>query len=195
MSLALILGGAGCVWADAVGALKLARPDLVLAANDMIALWPGPLDCVGSLHPDNLPGWLAARRAAGLPQPGEVWSYRAAAGVTRITQDWRGSSGLFILKVALFERRCAGAILAGVPMDRTEHFVRRGKPWGDAHAFYPGWNDHKRDVEKRMRSMSGWTRHIFGAPTAEWLVQMKAAPPERDLISFIERREGGITSA
>jgi hypothetical protein len=174
MSLALILGGAACVWDDAKAALELVRPDLFVAVNDMIAKWPGNLDAVASLHPHNLPRWLAARRDAGFDPPGEVWSHIRAPAVTKTTSDWRGSSGLFAVKIALIEHACSGAILAGVPMDRSENFARPGKPWPDAHAFYPGWSARKRDIEKRARSMSGWTRLLLGAPTPEWLEAMKA---------------------
>lgn len=189
MTIALVVGGAACVWADALAAVKLTRPGLVIAVNDMIPRWPGPLDCAGALHLDRLPAWLTARQDRGHPAPGEVWSYRASpAVVTNTTSDWRGSSGLFALKVALFERRCDGAILAGVPMDRTPH-VTGGAPWKDAHAFFPGWADHLKHIAARARSMSGWTMARLGAPTDEWLASMKAAPPDIELIALIERHK------
>lgn len=187
MTIALVLGSAACVWADALAAVKLTRPDLVIAVNDMIPLWPGPLDCAAALHREKLPGWLIAREDAGRSAPREVWSYRAAPPtVTHTTADWRGSSGLFALKVALIERRCDGAILAGVPMDRSPH-VTGGEAWKDAHAFYPGWVDQQKHFGTRARSLSGWTRSRLGAPTEQWLADMKAAPPDAELIALIER--------
>ncbi len=193
--LALVLGGAACVWDDALAALRLARFDLVLAVNDMIPRWPGPLDCAVTLHPDNLPGWLAARRIKGRRDPGEVWAHRLAPSVTRTTSDWRGSSGLLAVKVALVEHAADGVVLAGVPIDRSEHFARPGKPWGDAHAFYGGWCDHKAQIERRTRSLSGWTGKTFGPPKPEWLVEIKAGPPDGGLIELIERREADMNLA
>ena len=186
MTVALVLGGAACVWADALAALRLFKPDIVIATNDMIPRWPAHVDCAVTLHPDNLPGWLDGRAARGLPAPGEVWSYRAAPRVQRTTKDWRGSSGLLGIKVALIECRTTGAVVAGVPLDKTEHFVR-GKPWGDAYAFFPGWADHKRDIKDRARSMSGWTRAQLGEPDADWLDRMDAMPPDPALIEMVER--------
>jgi hypothetical protein len=80
----------------------------------------------------------------------------------------------------LYERNCEGAILAGVPLDRSPSVVG-GAVWMDAHAFYPGWTDHLPQIAKRARSMSGWTQLRLGAPTAEWLAEMKAAPPHAAL--------------
>ena len=111
-----------------------------------------------------MPGSPAARCAA-IRRPGEVWSYRAAPHVQKITADWRGSSALFAVKVVLVEAGISGAILAGAPMDRTPHFVRPGA-WSDAHAFFPGWYDHRKLITPRLRSMSGWTKQLVGAPTA-----------------------------
>lgn len=186
MTVALVLGGAACVWADALAAAKLFKPDIVIALNDMIPRWPAHIDCAATLHPDNLPGWLDERRTRGLSGPGEVWSYRMAPRVQKITPDWRGSSGLLGVKVALIALHTTGAVVAGVPLDRTDHFVR-GKPWGDAYAFFPGWLAHERDIKHRARSMSGWTRKFVGEPDADWLVKMDAARPDPALVELIER--------
>lgn len=187
--IALVLGSAACVWADVTAALKLTSPGLVVAVNDMIVRWPLPLDCAATLHPDKLPRWLAARQDAGLPAPRQVWCHRQAKTVTNVTADWRGASGLLALKIALYEHKCDGAILAGVPLDRSPH-VGGGEPWKDAHAFYPGWTDQLSKIVKRARSMSGWTQLRLGAPTPEWLAEMKAAgPSDPALIALIERQE------
>jgi len=185
MSVALVLGSAACVWDDVRAALALAAPDLVIAVNDMIPRWPAALDCAAVLHPAKLPGWLAARQNAGLPPPGQVWCHKHAPGVTHATQDWRGSSGLLALKVALYERKCDGAILAGVPLDVSPH-VDSVEPWKDAHTFYPGWTTYLQRIKTRARSMSGWTQLRLGAPTAEWLAEMKAALPRPELLEMLQ---------
>src|SRR3954469_12773150 len=177
--IALVLGSAACVWDDVAAALDLAKPDLVIAVNDMIHAWPLSLDCAATLHPQNLPRWLEARAAKGFPPPAQVWSHKPAPHVTHTTADWQGSSGLLALKVALYERKCVGAILAGVPLDRSPHITDE-LPWKDAHAFYPGWADHTSQIVRGARSMSGWTQLRLGSPTVEWLADMKAAPPDSD---------------
>lgn len=179
-TLALVLGGAECVWQDVRELLALATPDVVIATNDMIVHWPLDLPHAVTLHPQRLPGWLEQRRANALPAPGTVWSYRTAPHVDRVSDDWQGSSTLLALKFALFELRIDGAVLAGAPLDRSPHFVRAG-PWTDARTFYGGWTAHKRQLMGRARSMSGWTKTLLGDVTAEWLAGLGAAPSDASL--------------
>lgn len=186
MTVALVVGGAACVWADAAAALKLVKPDIIITMNDMIPRWPGHIDHAVTLHPNSLPGWLDDRRARGRADPGLVWSYRQAPRVQKITDDWKGSSGLFAVKVALISLNVQGVILAGVPLDRSNHFTR-GKPWTDCQAFYCGWAHHKPKIIHRVRSMSGWTRMMFGEPSADWLARLKAQPPDQDFLELVSR--------
>jgi hypothetical protein len=187
MTLALVLGGASCVWDDALAALRLATPDVVLAINDMIPLWPGVIDHAVSLHPDQLPGWIAAREANSTLPAGfkSVWSHRNGLVVTKTTPDWAGSSGLFAVKVALFELNIDGVIVAGVPMTRSDHFVRRAE-WLSCGAFINGWSVRIAQIKPRTRSMSGWTREQLGAPTPPWLASINARPPDKNLIAIVK---------
>lgn len=174
MPLALVVGGASCVWQDVEAAMRLATPDAFFVINDMIPRWPHRLDYVTTLHPDKLDGWLTARKKAGHPAPGQVWAHRHAKLVDKVTNDWAGSSGLFAVKLAL-ELKFSGVILAGVPMTPEEnHFVRQVK-WSSARTFRNGWQKHLTDIKHKVRSMSGWTKSILGEPTPEWLVSIGSA--------------------
>lgn len=187
MTIALILGGASCVWDDAKAALALADPDAVIAINDMIPAWPGKIDYAVTLHPNKLPMWLAKRRERGMETDFPCWAHRRdrANGVTHYCSDWQGSSGLFAIKVAIQQIGISGAILAGVPMTPTPHFVRgESKPWKSANAFIAGWKRHMDEIKSVARSMSGWTRQQLGAPTPEWLAKNKAKPPSPDHLSL-----------
>lgn len=185
MTLALVVGGARCVWDDAVDLYRQATPDVVIVANDMIPRWPFPLDHAATLHPQNLPGWLNARLSIGRDRPREVWSYRPEANVDRVTSDWQGSSALLALKIALFELKATAAVLAGVPLDRSPHFVRSSGEWTDAHTFVAGWRAHRKDVEAQTRAMSGWPRTLFGEPTPEWLASIGARPADPSKVAAI----------
>jgi hypothetical protein len=181
--LALVVGSAQCVWQDTAALLAMATPDIVIAVNDMIHLWPGPIEHAASLHPDKLNGWLAARAAKGLTMPRMVWSHRRCAPVTNVASEWRGSSGLLGIKVAIYEQGFAGAVAVGMPMNHDPH-VNEQNPWPSGHAFRDGWTLQRAKLKPRVRSMSGWTRELLGAPTPEWLAQIGAAPPDSVLIAL-----------
>jgi hypothetical protein len=185
-SLALVVGGSQFVWEDALAALVLATPDAVFVINDMIPRWPGPIHAV-TLHPDKLPGWLGQRDANGFEPPASVWAHRRDRNATHVADDWQGSSGLFAVKIALFEQRYRNVLLAGVPMDRTlPHFVR-GRPWSSASAFLKGWRLHMAAIKSRTRSMGGWTAEQLGWPSNEWLAGIYARPPDSALMESVRR--------
>lgn len=189
-NLALVIGGAECVWDDALAALALAAPDTVYVINDMIPRWPGPIEAV-TLHPIKLSGWLCQRNAMGLAAPVSAWAHRPDVGVTRITDDWQGSSGLFAVKIAL-EQEHRGVLLAGVPMDRAQHHFVRGRPWPSASAFLKGWRLHMDAIKPHTRSMGGWTREQLGAPDREWLASIDARPPNQNLIDWVFAASDGL---
>ena len=165
---ALVLGGAACVWADVDAALGLGEFDMVVACNDIGALWPGRLDHWASLHPERLPKWESERRARGYPGGWVTWAHRAHKGIARDTGgDWAGSSGLLAVRVAL-EVGASRVVLAGVPLDRDAGHVVRQAAWPSADAFRKGWKRHEADLIG-VRSMSGWTREFLGAPDEVWL--------------------------
>ena len=89
------------------------------------------------------------------------------------------------VKIALIEQHYGGALLAGVPMDRSmPHFVR-GRPWTSASAFLKGWRFHMSAIKPRTRSMGGWTAEQLGGPTLEWLAAIGARDPDPALIESV----------
>jgi len=175
---AVVLGGG----ADVEGELSRAR-ELIRAAgavpmyfviNDMIPRFADPCVAV-TLHPMKARAWLAERAAAGHPPPQEVWAHvkgtrsNPVPEITHITDDWRGSSGLLAVKVALQKYSHDRIILCGVPMQvEGGHFVR-GKPWAAAPTFRMAWGQRRQEIARYVRSMSGWTADQFGRPNAEFL--------------------------
>lgn len=167
---ALVLGGASCVWADVEAALALGEYDAVIAANDVGAHWTGRLDHWVSLHPDKFDGWVRSRREKGYPDGFTTWAHKKQAGcpVDRETDDWKGSSGLFAAKVARelgFDR----IVLCGVPLDAEGAHFFDPKPWSAFKSFRFGWLSHRQEIAPFVRSMSGWTKEILGAPTEGWI--------------------------
>lgn len=176
MTIALVVGGSSLVWRDVKAARTLAPDASIVAVNDAIAVWDGPLDAAVSLHAEKIAGWVDARRQAGHPQPERVITmederrphWAEAVPHHFAIQTALGSSGLFAVKVALDDLGFGGVILCGVGMEPTPHF-RRGGEWRSAERFQRGWREVMPVIRGRVRSMSGWTRERLGEPTREWL--------------------------
>jgi len=172
---AVVIGGAASVIEE------MAATDALLAGtgvtptyfviNDMIPRFERPCLAI-SLHPQKLAVWLEERKAAGFPDPGQVWAHvkhKSYPAVTHSTEDWRGSSGLFAIAVARqlgFER----IILCGVPMTALAgHVVRGPALWRPAEQFLGGWRIRKVSIAPYVRSWSGWTEQAFGRPALDFL--------------------------
>jgi hypothetical protein len=173
--IAIVVGGGGDPISefDAAKAMceDASRSVATFVCNDMIALFPYPIDFAGTLHPDKMHVWIRLRTEHSYPMPlGSIWSHRSYKGFTHHTRDWQGSSGLLMTKIA---RECGYThiILAGVPMTvDAEHFVRHQR-WNAAPGFVRGWRRQEGILRPYVRSISGWTQETFGAPSIEWLVE------------------------
>ncbi len=183
MTIALVLGGAACLWPDLYRATALGEFDGVVACNDAAAAYPGRLDAAVSLHAEKLPLWLARRARRRFRRPARVIANLEAlhsrpavvAGITHHVefrfdgQDLTGSSGLFALKVALVDLGFDRAVLCGVPMDGGQGHFNDPAPWDEAAKYRAGWAQALPEIGGRARSMSGWTAEILGRPDATWI--------------------------
>jgi hypothetical protein len=172
-TVAIVVGGSLNVFAEYVEALKICAaagtPWKVFVCNAMIEDFPGVIDNGVTLHPDHLVGWLSRRSATGRAPPVVMWAHRSYANVDQWSRDWLGSVGLFAVKVAR-EEHYRKIICCGVPMEiEAQHFKRKIK-WTAALGFRRGWHSHHRELAPFVRSMSGWTKELFGPPTVEWLL-------------------------
>jgi hypothetical protein len=163
---------------------SLPRCNAVFAVNDAAAQYPGPLAAFVTLHPEHLPRWLGARRAAGLPDPDRVVvphdsqlptqdARDCAAGHERADYRWpgmnaSGSSGLFATKIAL-EAGHDRVVLCGVPMEAARAHFFNTALWAEVDAFRGAWGIALPHLRERVRSMSGWTAELLGTPSTEWL--------------------------
>jgi hypothetical protein len=188
LTTALVLGGARNIWADVEAALELGEFDGVVGCNDIGACWPGVMDAWVSLHGSHFVMWCARRELRGRPPHKAIYSHAAGAGEPannrRVDhfvpyqfegQDRSGSSGLFALKVALIDLGFDKAVLCGIPMTEGDRHFFDPRDWDAALAHRQGWVQALPVIKDRARSMSGWTREILGAPTAEWLDLMGAS--------------------
>lgn len=169
--IAFVLGSASCLAADIDAAMRVVIPDFVVAVNAAGRDFNGPLDHFATMHPELATGWLLARDKASLPPPRALWCPISARRDQRLpwrhAPSWGGSSGLFGAAVAM-EAGADRIILCGVPLDSSGHFDDP-RPWKDALRYRAAWTCRRAMLVAKVRSMSGWTQALLGAPTREWL--------------------------
>lgn len=181
MTKALILGRANTVWGD-IAAAKLGfhptytpiRYDIVVAVNQIACDYEEITDWA-SFHAEAFPSWTQKRRAAGFHSDYQLWTSRNGRRVTDFERRMNiqvvdcngGSSGMVAVLVAL-EKGATKIVLAGIPLDNEAgHYDEKG-PWDEAEMHRKAWEKLPLETARLIRSLSGWTRRTFGAPTAEW---------------------------
>lgn len=174
MKSCLVLGDARTVREDASEAFKLFTPDAIFACNNIGIHWEGDVEVWTSLHPGPCHDWVGMaaaieqRLAAGRNKP-EIWGHQCRGGIENRSSDWGGSTGLLAVKVAR-EKGYDRIVLAGVPMSpELGHFYEPRRQWGSARRFHGAWRRHLSMLKPFVRSCSGWTREMFGAPDESWL--------------------------
>jgi len=192
MTRALVIGCAAEVWQEVEAAQALATFDAIYAVKMAGIHWEGYFHWI-TLHPEFMDRYKAERRTLGLPdtyevvapQAHEVGAHAHHPADRRVTYRWpnmssSGSSGLFAAKVAL-EDGHDRVVLAGVPMQREASHFQRARPWVDVDGFMPAWNVAKSHLLGKVKSMSGWTQNLLGAPDAQWLAEaaLPGAPSPR----------------
>lgn len=171
----IALGGAESVWHDLPAAEAICREAGVAydvgAVNDAGADYPGHLTLWCSLHPEKLPRWMRKREKANRNTDYITVCHKRRAEC-RVDREYNGntggSSGLFIVRVALTMFDYERVILCGIQMTPAKNYARQA-PWKDFKTYLRKWEQALPDLRPSVRSMSGWTREQLGAPDAAWL--------------------------
>ena len=174
MTIALVLGGASNVYDDTKAALALFTPDVIVAVKDIAITYP-KVDHWVTYHPERLVRELPRRRLSGLPDPIAVWMHEGGRMASNLGIQVKhlphrgGSSGFMGMVVGC--KVADKAVLCGIPMDPNLKHFSRPKPrgWPEGMFYRQVWIKHLPEFKDRVRSMSGWTRELLGAPTKEWL--------------------------
>lgn len=179
----LIVGRARGALDEYRAAQALADFDAVVVVGKMGEVFPDPIDYWVSFHANLFDRWAAKRAARGLPPACNFWgaTYRGrpldnteCAPLTCIPSTG-GSSGFLAVEGALGLLAPSHVVLAGIPMvaeaghepDTCEESERQA-PWAEAAVYWATW-EAAAPTLGRVRSMSGRTRALLGAPTREWL--------------------------
>lgn len=169
---ALCVGGAQNCLDEHARAVALCRAAdkawINIVCNDTIGVFPDHIAKAVTLHPDKMYAWIDKRRKAGFDEVDETWCHRPYKNFSNDTRDWGGSSGLIMVKIAR-EAKIHKVILCGIPMTVDAGHILRKTKWNAAHGFRRGWSRHVPELKPFVRSFSGWTNELFGAPSAEWL--------------------------
>lgn len=172
----ICLGSAACQPVDLAAAAELgvtqANGWLLVAVNHAARDWPGEVPHWATYHSDLLPKWIGQRAAAARPPAGRLWTGERRVMPKGIdlqrAPNWGGSSGLLAVSVALNRLSALQIVLIGIPLDHEQGHYDSPKKWRDATNYRRGWVTHQ-DAMANVRSMSGWTQGLLGAPTREWL--------------------------
>jgi len=178
---ALVVGCSAAVWEEVAVAQAMAVFDAVYCVKLAGVHWPGKFQTWVGLHPEWQADYGKQRRDAGRPNgyetvapPDSELGQQAKVKVIdrRVSYRWPGmnasaSSGIYGAKVAIedgFDR----IVLAGIPLSKDQHFSR-GKPWLQVDSFTEGFRLATPHLMGKVKSMSGLTQQVLGAPTPEWL--------------------------
>lgn len=173
----LVLGSAKCMWDDINAALEIGEFDGVVVAKWAGVVWPGEADAWVSLHPEQFNRLISERQKRNHPPIPRLMVHETASapqGIERIPyrfpgQERTGSSGLFAAKVALEDLGYDRAVLCGIPLEKEAGRLDDVHFWPGATIFQVGFKEALPRINHRLCSMSGWTMHLLGKPTANWL--------------------------
>lgn len=163
-----IIGGARCVWND-LERRPQPRGD-IMVVNDVGMYLDWPIDHWVSMHSMHLKEWIRLRRQHSMAF-GQHFESHSQESYDGITNAWYLDnpgpySGVFACQVALalgYEE----IVLCGIPQDGQGNFF--DPPWlkrthADSNPTIRRIIAANPEFERCVRSMSGWTREILGAP-------------------------------
>lgn len=185
MRRALVIGCEANVWDDVRRAEEMCSFDAIYCVKMAGVYFPRAFQVWATLHPEFIKQMVADRAAKGHPNgfetvaplESDLGDHAKYPVDRRVAYRWSSSgsssgSGLYGAKVAIhdgFDR----VVLAGCPMTKTMHFYRHArwqeKPWESFKDFDKGMIESRGQFAGRVRSVSGRTMEVFGAPDAEWL--------------------------
>lgn len=185
------MGGAACLDDDVERLTALVPLDelVTVACNDAGWRWPHRLDHWVTLHAERFPGWEKKRRQRGHPDGYTRWTakgFECRGEVDRVIGDEMrdglsgGSSGLTATQVAVLPEVAGHAVGCGIPISRMRHFEgatsespfltpNERRDERKVRMYQEVWEAEADALRDRVRSMSGFTRELFGEPGRAWL--------------------------
>jgi hypothetical protein len=181
MNRVLVMGSSSRLWPDLQALAQITGdgrwPWTVIGVN--MAGWAYPFDLHhwATLHPDHFRIWKPLRESLRYPMGFKSWGGRWVTGSTDedheevdevLDVDRVGSSGMLAVDIARKRLEADRIVIAGMPVDATRRFYDF-RPWDSALTYQVRWRESIEDFDGRVRSMSGFTKEILGAPDRSWL--------------------------
>lgn len=175
---AIVIGRSDTVWQEFEEAKKMIDNPVLIAINHSGRDYDGQVDHWVSYHPDLFRHWIDQRKRAGrADQKAVLWTGTYSGqkigdklkslNLHRVICTG-GSSGLLAVNVALDGINADRVVLCGIPLSEVPRYDDP-KVWKEALVYRAAWRDEYERLKDRVRSMSGWTQELLGAPTKEWL--------------------------
>lgn len=170
----IIIGGARCVWEDYQRLTAGGFSGAVMAVNDVGMYFDKSLDHWVSMHANYLAQWVSLRKGHSMMGHECLTHTREPYPGIRVAWDiqpYGWTSGVFAAQVAI-ALGYDEIVLCGVPQDGTGRFF--DPPWmpGGEHddrnskKAFRSIVEQTPELKRCVRSMSGWTRELFGEPGA-----------------------------
>lgn len=179
---AIVFGRAKGVWDEMAEFRRKFAPcghEVVIAVGRAGTEYPGAVDHWVSFHAELFETWTIRRRRLNYPRVDSFWTALAAGRsraaecegykIQHVTCDG-GSSGLIGVRVGQAVH-CKKIILCGIPMNPEAEHTDQAGLWNEALVHRTKWEKVAPELKPFVRSMSGWTRDLFGPPTKEWLLE------------------------
>ena len=178
----IVLGSAANALPDFEAARMIAPDAPIVCVNDSLRIAPEKPIAFATLHPEKHKRFFGGLDLEGvrLFAHAETRHWGGAA----VKEQWGGTSGLFAAQIALLELGFRGVIMAGCPLDHAFgacYPLDKGRTkWanGSEARYQRNWRKALPAIRDRIRSMSGWTQELLGAPDAEWIAALSAIPSE-----------------
>lgn len=170
MKIVLVCGSAECLFDDLARMKELLDVAYDVACINHTALYyPYFFNYWIGWHPEIFAG--LRKFVKGNPITMSSQKEEGVDSVWNFNGFYASDSSLYAAKIML-ELKYDRVILCGSPMDNSRKFYEpygAEKPQHSADNIQEAWRQEVAGFKDRVKSMSGNTRHILGAPTKEWL--------------------------
>jgi hypothetical protein len=162
----IIIGSAPCVQEDiAVALASLHEIDFMLVGLDSVTKYIGQVKYFATYHPAEIQESKERRAKSGGNTDWTIISHQQHESLVNIVIPLAGPSGSSALLGvhAGMQQGYRKIIVCGCPLTGKND---KGQSY---EVFQKGWTAKFNEIKDNVRSMSGWTRELLGAPTKEWI--------------------------
>jgi hypothetical protein len=166
----IITGSAPCVNADIASVPGVCGFDYMVIGFAAAGMHTIHSKYMATYHPTMIPDIKTRRESIGGNTDYIVISHIASPGVDIVEPllpGERSGSSALLGALAAIKLGYNRIVLCGCPL------IGNNDKGGPYESFQVGWENKKKYLNDRVRSMGGWTQQLLGAPTEKWLLGEK----------------------